>query len=149
MRCFPVAFLANGVFIVTHGGIELITPVLLVCMLNHYATAPLKVGYPLITTAHHSNLLYIPIKGSEKLIYLFTTLQIFNNIGTKVFKSFISLSLQLFDCFFLTKKNVVIQGARTLRGSTFYENETQFANGMQVSSKSLKIPFNQHLKKLP
>ena len=28
MRWFPVVFLTNGVFIVTHGGIELTTPVL-------------------------------------------------------------------------------------------------------------------------
>ena len=28
LRWFPVAFLTNGVFIVTHGGIELTTPVL-------------------------------------------------------------------------------------------------------------------------
>ena len=42
MRWFPVAFLANGVLKVTHGGIELTTPVLRVRMLNHYAAAPLK-----------------------------------------------------------------------------------------------------------
>ena len=36
---FSVAFLANGVLKVTHGGIELTTPVLLVRMLNHYITA--------------------------------------------------------------------------------------------------------------
>ena len=38
MRWFPVAFLANGVLKVTHGGIELTIPVLRVRMLNHYAT---------------------------------------------------------------------------------------------------------------
>ena len=42
MRWFPVAFLTNGVFLkVTHGGIELTTPVLGGRLLNHYATLPL------------------------------------------------------------------------------------------------------------
>ena len=40
MRWFPVAFLTNNVLKVTHGGIELTTPVLRVCMLSHYATVP-------------------------------------------------------------------------------------------------------------
>ena len=35
MGLFPVAFLTNGVFILTHGGIELTTPVLRVRMLLH------------------------------------------------------------------------------------------------------------------
>ena len=38
IRWIPVAFLTNGVLKVTHGGIELTTPVLRVHMLNHYAT---------------------------------------------------------------------------------------------------------------
>ena len=41
MRWFPVAFLTDGVFIVTRAGIELTTLVLWLCMLNHYATKPL------------------------------------------------------------------------------------------------------------
>ena len=41
MRWFPVAFLTSGISKVTHGGIELTTPVLRVRMLNHYATTPL------------------------------------------------------------------------------------------------------------
>ena len=39
MRWFPVAFLTNGVFIVKHGGVKLITPVLSLCMLNYYTKA--------------------------------------------------------------------------------------------------------------
>ena len=41
VRWFPVAFLTGGISIVTHGGIELTTPVLWVRMLNHCVTAPL------------------------------------------------------------------------------------------------------------
>ena len=41
MRRFPVAFLTNGVFIVTRAGFELTTPVSRVRMMNHYTTAPL------------------------------------------------------------------------------------------------------------
>ena len=37
MKGFPVAFLANGVLQVTHGGIELTIPVLLIGMLSNYA----------------------------------------------------------------------------------------------------------------
>ena len=45
MRRLPFAFLTNGVFVVTLGGIELTTPVLWVRMLNHNATAPLNYNY--------------------------------------------------------------------------------------------------------
>ena len=41
MRWLPVAFLTNGVFIVTHGGIELTTPAFRGRMLQHYTPAPL------------------------------------------------------------------------------------------------------------
>ena len=41
MKWLPVAFLANGVLKVSHGGIELTSTVVLrVRMLNHYATVP-------------------------------------------------------------------------------------------------------------
>ena len=39
MRWIPVAFLNNCVFIVTHGGVELTTPVLQLHTANHYTTA--------------------------------------------------------------------------------------------------------------
>ena len=41
-RWFPVAFLANSVFVVTRAGFELTTPVLRVRKLNHHNTAPLE-----------------------------------------------------------------------------------------------------------
>ena len=44
MRWFPAAFLTNGVLKMTHGGIELTTPVLLVRLLNHYTKAPLCIN---------------------------------------------------------------------------------------------------------
>ena len=37
MRQFPVALLTNGVLKGTHGGMELATPLLRVCMLNHWS----------------------------------------------------------------------------------------------------------------
>ena len=53
MRWFPVAFLTNGVLKVTHGGIELTTPMLSVRMFNHYATAPQCLNIVLSNGALH------------------------------------------------------------------------------------------------
>ena len=64
MRWFPVSLITNSVLNVTHGAIELTIPVLWVCMLNHYATAPLKMhqvwpkgqeacGSPTLLNRHH------------------------------------------------------------------------------------------------